>query len=102
MQPHLESFFDSATSTFTHIVYDRAGGRASIVDPVLDFDTSTARTSTQSADRVLAFLREHRSTTHPSVTSGELPGGGAAAARQQRHSLSAIADEPARRRAMTD
>lgn len=62
MQPHVESFYDSATFTFTHVVYDRAGGRAAIVDPVLDFDPSTARTSTASADRVLAFLREHRLT----------------------------------------
>lgn len=62
MQPHVESFYDSATFTFTHVVYDRAGGCAAIVDPVLDFDPSTARTSTASADRVLAFLREHRLT----------------------------------------
>ena len=60
MRPHVESFFESATSTFTHVVYDHAGGRAAIVDPVLDFDPSTARTSNVSADKVLGFLREHR------------------------------------------
>jgi glyoxylase-like metal-dependent hydrolase (beta-lactamase superfamily II) len=59
MPPHVESFYDSATSTFTHVVYDRASGRAAIVDPVLDFDPSIARTSTESADRLLRFLREH-------------------------------------------
>ena len=62
MQPHVQSFFDPATWTFTHIVYDRAGGRAAIVDPVLDFDPATARTSTASADRLLAFLRGYRLT----------------------------------------
>jgi glyoxylase-like metal-dependent hydrolase (beta-lactamase superfamily II) len=60
MPPLVESFYDLATCTFTHVAYDRAGGRAAIVDPVLDFDPSTARTSTDSADRVLRFLREHR------------------------------------------
>jgi glyoxylase-like metal-dependent hydrolase (beta-lactamase superfamily II) len=60
--PNMESFYDSVTATFTHVVYDRAGGRAAIVDPVLDFEPATARTSTASADRVLGFLREHRLT----------------------------------------
>lgn len=58
--PHVASFYDLATATFTHVVYDRAGGRAAIVDPVLDFDPSAARTSTASADRVLRFLQEQR------------------------------------------
>ena len=59
MPPRVESFYDPATSTFTYVVYDRDGGRAAIVDPVLDFDPSPARTSTAAADRVLEFLREH-------------------------------------------
>jgi hypothetical protein len=59
MQARVESFYDPATSTFTHVVYECDGGHAAIVDPVLDFDPSIARTSTQSADRVLNFLREH-------------------------------------------
>ena len=58
--PHVASFYDLATATFTHVVYDRAGGRAAIVDPVLDFDPSAGRTSTASADRVLRFLQEQR------------------------------------------
>jgi glyoxylase-like metal-dependent hydrolase (beta-lactamase superfamily II) len=58
----VESFYHLATSTFTHVVYDCEGGHAAIVDPVLDFEPSTARTSTASADRVLEFLREHRLT----------------------------------------
>src|SRR5512138_3346602 len=57
MRPPVESFFESATSTFTHVVFDHAGGRAAIVDPVLDFDPAAARTSTTSADRILTFLR---------------------------------------------
>lgn len=59
MQPRVETFYDPATATFTYVVYDREGGRAVIVDPVLDFDPAAARTSTAAADRVLAFLREH-------------------------------------------
>lgn len=62
MNPLVQSFYDPATSTFTYVVYDRHGGHAAIVDPVLDFDPAAARISTASADRVLAFVREHALT----------------------------------------
>lgn len=62
MNPRVESFYDPATFTFTHVVYDVDGGHAAIVDPVLDFDPAAARTSTVSADRVLAFVRSQRLT----------------------------------------
>ena len=62
MHPLVESFHDPATATFTHVVRDRDGGHAAIIDPVLDFDPSTARTRTTSADRVLAFVEAHRLT----------------------------------------
>ena len=38
MNPKVQDFYDPATFTFTYVVYDRDGGRAAIVDPVLDFD----------------------------------------------------------------
>ncbi|MFO3703627.1 MBL fold metallo-hydrolase [Xanthomonas codiaei] len=59
MNPQVRSFYDSATSTFTHLVYDQDGGRCAIVDPVLDYDSAQARTQTTSADRVLAFADQH-------------------------------------------
>ena len=62
MNPLVQSFYDPATSTFTYVVYDRDGGHAAIVDPVLDFDPAAARISTASADRVLGFVREHALT----------------------------------------
>lgn len=60
MNPEVASFHDPATSTFTHVVYDHVGGHAAVIDPVLDFDVASARTSTASADRVLAFVHAHR------------------------------------------
>lgn len=56
----VESFFDPATFTFTHVVYDHDGGHAAIVDPVLDFDARSGRTSHHSADAVVAFVQAHR------------------------------------------
>jgi glyoxylase-like metal-dependent hydrolase (beta-lactamase superfamily II) len=60
VNPQVASFFDPATSTFTHVLHDREGGHAAVVDPVLDYDPAIARTSTASADRVLQFVRDRR------------------------------------------
>lgn len=59
MNPQVEAFRDPSTSTFTYVVYDAPGGRAAIVDPVLDFDAPSARTRTATIERVLDFLRKH-------------------------------------------
>ncbi len=57
MTAQISSFFDPATYTVTHVVYDQVGGQAAVVDPVLDYDPKSGRTSTTSADKVLAYVR---------------------------------------------
>lgn len=52
-------FYDPDTSTFTYVVYDRDGGSAAIIDPVLDYDVVAARVSTRSAEAVAAFVDAH-------------------------------------------
>ena len=49
MQPIVESFFDPVTGTFTHVLYAEPGGQAAIIDPVLDYDPKSGRTTTTSA-----------------------------------------------------
>lgn len=58
MSPAVQSFFHSDTNTWTHLVGDASTGRAAIVDPVLDFDLKSARTSRASVQAVDAVLRE--------------------------------------------
>jgi glyoxylase-like metal-dependent hydrolase (beta-lactamase superfamily II) len=58
-QPLVEAFFDQATSTITYVVYDRAGGRAAVIDPVWDYEQKSGRLRTTGVDRVLGFLRQH-------------------------------------------
>lgn len=55
--PDVRGFFDPATHTITYLVSDPATGQAAIIDPVLDFDAASARTSTRSIDAVMAALR---------------------------------------------
>ncbi len=54
--PQVTAFFDQATFTATFVVADPATRRAAIIDPVLDFTPRNGRTSTQSADAILAFV----------------------------------------------
>lgn len=56
--PDVQGFFDPATHTITYLVSDPASGMAAIIDPVLDFDVATARTSTRSIDTVMAALQQ--------------------------------------------
>ncbi|WP_244479219.1 MBL fold metallo-hydrolase [Stenotrophomonas terrae] len=55
--PVVEPFYDKDTGTFSYVVYDQVGGMAVIIDPVLDYEPAGARTSTVSADALLAFVR---------------------------------------------
>jgi glyoxylase-like metal-dependent hydrolase (beta-lactamase superfamily II) len=57
MQPLVEPFFDPVTATFTYVVHGGDGSSCAIVDSVLDYDPKSGRTSTASADRVIAFVR---------------------------------------------
>lgn len=54
MSPHVQTFFDEATFTFTHLVFDPETKRAAIIDPVLDFDPAAVKTSSQSVEKIIA------------------------------------------------
>jgi len=60
MNPEVISFFDEATFTVTYIVRDPASNSCAIIDSVLDYDPKAGRTSTQSADRVIAHVQDQR------------------------------------------
>lgn len=55
---HVEGFFDPATSTVSYIVLDCATRRCAVIDSVLDYDPSSGRTNTISADRLVARVYE--------------------------------------------
>ncbi|MFZ3001854.1 MAG: MBL fold metallo-hydrolase [Undibacterium umbellatum] len=56
MKPTVQSYFDTQTCTATHIVFDAPGGYAAVIDPVLNYEPKSGRTTTRSADQVLEFL----------------------------------------------
>ena len=58
MNPEVKAFFDEATYTVTYVVAEPGGKHAAIIDSVRDYDPKSGRTRTDSADKVLAFVRE--------------------------------------------
>lgn len=58
MQPTVKSFLDPDSETFSYVVYDRPGGQAAVVDPVLDFDYKSGRTRAVGAEQIVQFLRD--------------------------------------------
>jgi len=54
----VEGFFDAATWTVSYIVLDTATRQCALIDSVLDYDPKSGRTSTASADRLIARVRE--------------------------------------------
>ena len=56
--PDVTGVFDPATNTISYLVSDPATGAAALIDPVLDYDPASARTSTASVERLLEMVRE--------------------------------------------
>ncbi|MDH1440327.1 MBL fold metallo-hydrolase [Pseudomonas sp. GD03721] len=57
MQADVREFFDPATYTYSYVVADPATRHCAIVDSVLDYDPASGRTSCDSADRIIAYVR---------------------------------------------
>ena len=58
--PLIKDFFDPDTWTYTYVVYEDDGSPCVIIDSVLNYDPKSGRTSTKSADEVIAFVKEHQ------------------------------------------
>ncbi|MCX7033979.1 MAG: MBL fold metallo-hydrolase [Arenimonas sp.] len=56
--PDVLPFFHADSNTWTYLVSDPASRDAAIIDPVLDFDPKSGRTSTTSAQAVLSAVTE--------------------------------------------
>ena len=60
--PEVTPFFDEQTNTFSYVVADPATGHCAVVDSVMNFDQASGSTSFESADEIIAWIREHRLT----------------------------------------
>ena len=56
--PAITAFFDEDTFTVTYIVADPDTKQCAVIDTVLDYDANMGRTRTDSADKVIACIKE--------------------------------------------
>lgn len=54
---HVEALFDSATSTLSYLVMDRATAQCAVIDSVLGYDPKSGHTDTASADALIERVR---------------------------------------------
>lgn len=57
MKPEVQSFFDPASHTFTHVVHAGPGSACAVIDSVLHFDMATGRIDTHGLDVVASYIR---------------------------------------------
>ena len=64
MTAQVQPFFHAGTNTFSYVVSDPASGHTAIIDPVLDFDAKSGRTSTKSAQALVDHVQAHGLEVH--------------------------------------
>ncbi|HEU0226016.1 MAG TPA: MBL fold metallo-hydrolase [Steroidobacteraceae bacterium] len=57
-RPDVRPFLHRPTGTWSYVVGDPTTRHAAVIDPVLDFDMKSGRCWTESADAMLAYIRE--------------------------------------------
>ncbi len=57
VKPEVHAVIDLDSETWSYVVYDRDGGRAAVIDPVLDFDPKSGRTRTDTAQQLVDFVK---------------------------------------------
>jgi glyoxylase-like metal-dependent hydrolase (beta-lactamase superfamily II) len=61
---HIEPFYDPRTHTLTYVVSDRQTADAAVIDSVLDYDQDAGATSTESFDRIAAYIEREALKVH--------------------------------------
>lgn len=61
---HVKEFFDKNTWTLTYVVWDPETRDAIVIDPVLDYDPASSKTSEESAKAVIDFLKSNNLQLH--------------------------------------
>jgi glyoxylase-like metal-dependent hydrolase (beta-lactamase superfamily II) len=56
--PHVRAFFDRPTGSLQYVFHDPATRKGAIVDPVWNFYPEAGAVTTESADEILAYIRE--------------------------------------------
>lgn len=58
----IRHFYDKETATFTYLLIDEATRNCAVIDSVLNYDIFSGRTSTTSADELIAIIKQENLT----------------------------------------
>ena len=58
MSPEIVCFFDDKTNSASYVVHDPETMQAGVIDPVLDYDPVSGRSSTESVEKIAAYVDE--------------------------------------------
>lgn len=58
-KPEIKAFFDEATFTVSYVVWDKDTKDCAVIDSVLDYDAASGRTNKESANEIIAFIKEN-------------------------------------------
>jgi glyoxylase-like metal-dependent hydrolase (beta-lactamase superfamily II) len=59
VKPEVTAFFDASTNTISYVVKDPASNACAVVDSVMDIDHAAGRITYDSADAIVAHIRDH-------------------------------------------
>jgi len=57
VHPEVQSFFDPATNTISHVVKDPVSTACAVIDSVMDIDYAAGRITYDHADEIIAYIR---------------------------------------------
>ena len=57
--PEVQAFFHEPSHTFSYVAWDPATRKAAVIDAALDYDAASGRTAHETAQKIVAFVREH-------------------------------------------
>ncbi len=59
LKPFVQAFYEKSSGTISYVVQDPSSKNCAVIDSVLNFDFSSGRTSTESADEIIRYI-EHK------------------------------------------
>ena len=60
LKPSVKAFYEKSSGTISYVVQDPSSKNCAVIDSVLNFDFSSGRTSTESADEIIRYIEQKK------------------------------------------
>ena len=60
LKPFVNAFYEKSSGTISYVVQDPSSKNCAVIDSVLNFDFSSGRTSTESADEIIRYIEQKK------------------------------------------